>query len=279
MAVPVNCACGAFYNLKDQYAGRLIECPACHRRFRTPERQVLPLFDRDIFQLREKHFAIDTKYHVRDESGLPLLYVERPARLGERFLLVAVPFAALLYLVLAFAAAFPNFPWGGTFYVFFFAIYLVNLRRHIMFYADDRKQTTLLTVTQDCLVQFPSLRYTLHDEAGHVLATFRKNRFTDFLRKRWRIYTPDGTLLLTAREDSIILSLIRRLTGFLIDLAVFRTNFVIYAADGEQVLGEFNRKMTIFDRYTLDMSEDADRIIDRRIALALGVLLDTGEGR
>jgi len=43
--------------------------------------------------------------------------------------------------------------------------------------------------------------------------------------------------------------------------------------------GEFNRKLTILDRYVLDMRADTTRSLDRRIALALGVMLDTGERR
>jgi hypothetical protein len=44
-------------------------------------------------------------------------------------------------------------------------------------------------------------------------------------------------------------------------------------------LGEFNRKFTLFDRYVLDMTADTSRAIDRRIALALGVMLDACERR
>jgi len=84
---------------------------------------------------------------------------------------------------------------------------------------------------------------------------------------------------LTAEEDSLISSLLRRVTGYFFDFAIFRTNFVFFAGGSEQVVGEFNKKISIFDRYTLDMTIDQDKLIDCRVALALGVLLDTGEGR
>ena len=84
-------------------------------------------------------------------------------------------------------------------------------------------------------------------------------------------------MLCVAKEDSFILSLLRRLIGPFFGL--LRTNFVILAPDEGQVLGEFNRKFTILDRYSLNMSGDANRTLDRRIALALGVMLDTGERR
>lgn len=275
MTVPVACACGAHYNLKDQYAGRLLECPACGTVLRAPEKELPSLFGRDIFQLREKHLAIDTKYYVRDEDGKPLLYVERPAEFGNRlfsaFLILSVSMM-LFYLVR------PSDPRPIIFAAFVFA-YFVGPRRHIYFYTDDRKQHVLFTITQNRIVQFPVTSYTLYDDTGQVLARYRKSRLTDFWRKRWLVADADGQLLLTATEDSIVLSLLRRLTGLIVDIAFFRTNFVFYAADGERVVGEFNRKLTLFDRYTLDLSEDAERTIDRRIALGLGVLLDTGEGR
>lgn len=75
----------------------------------------------------------------------------------------------------------------------------------------------------------------------------------------------------------MILSLLRRFIGPL--YGILRTNFIIVRPHDEQVIGEFNRKFTILDRYVLDMSADPEHYLDRRIALALGVLLDTGERR
>lgn len=264
VSVILNCLCGISYHLKDQYAGRLLECPQCGAHIRAPHREVSPFFDRDKFLLREKHFSINTKYYVRDEAGKELLFVERPSHF---FLRMVILFGPLLIF-------------GSKALVPMIAIsYFFGPKRDIGVYSDDSKKTKLLEIFQDNWVQFPRASYTVRDPAGLVLGTFKKNRWTDILRKRWLFYSPEGTLVLTAREDSIILSLMRRLTGIFIDFAVFRTNFVIYEGESEQVIGEFNRRFTIFDRYTLDMSEDPDRVIDRRVALSLGVLLDTGEGR
>ncbi len=88
---------------------------------------------------------------------------------------------------------------------------------------------------------------------------------------------PDGTVLYMAKEDSIILSLLRRLVGPL--LGFLRTNFIICRGDSDEVIGEFNRKFTILDRYVLDLKADRTRSLDRRVGLALGVMLDTGERR
>jgi hypothetical protein len=97
----------------------------------------------------------------------------------------------------------------------------------------------------------------------------------DYVRRRWEVKNSYGVRLCLAKEDSIILSLLRR-TGIPIFLFL-RTNFIFLR--GQDVIGEFNRKFTLLDRYVLDMTADAGRSIDRRIALALGVMLDTGERR
>mgnify|MGYP006273433707 CR=1 FL=1 len=80
-----------------------------------------------------------------------------------------------------------------------------------------------------------------------------------------------------AKEDSIVLALLRRFIG--VFFGILRTNFIIVSGRTERVIGEFNRQFTLLDRYVLDLSPDAERYLDRRIAVALGVMLDTGERR
>jgi len=73
---------------------------------------------------------------------------------------------------------------------------------------------------------------------------------------------------------------LRRVLGSLFGL--LRTNFILLRLDPGSagvVFGEFNRKFTILDRYVLDLTSDPEHSLDRRVALALGVMLDTGEGR
>jgi hypothetical protein len=53
----------------------------------------------------------------------------------------------------------------------------------------------------------------------------------------------------------------------------------IFCLPGGQVVGEFNRKFTLLDRYVLDLTRDSARALDRRVAVAMGVMLDTGERR
>ncbi len=114
-------------------------------------------------------------------------------------------------------------------------------------------------------------------KGGEPIARLRKAYVHNVVRKRWYVETPGGQPLAMAIEDSIVLSLLRRVLGPF--FGFLRTNFVFVRGGDAEVFGEFNRKFTLLDRYVLDLRADPERTFDRRIALALGIMLDTGEGR
>jgi hypothetical protein len=154
---------------------------------------------------------------------------------------------------------------------------LLSVKRHVTFYRDQSKREKLLDILQDKKFQPITMTYTVRDARARPIAKFGKNWLFNVIRKRWYVWAPNGTLLFLAKEDSVILSLLRRFLGPL--FGILRTNFIFLPAGTEDVIGEFKRKFTILDRYVLDMTSDPQNLMDRRIALALGVMLDTGERR
>lgn len=301
MALEVACACGATYRLKDEFLGRLLQCNQCGKAFQAVApppiarvAQADPVFDRDTFLLRQKAIAIDQKYSVSDEYGQAICYIVRPTFLGRQLLaLVGAIGAALVMIAIlvgigaALGEAFLNTSGGFVFLVSGLVLVVVTAvvvgvalapKRHVLFYRDEARQDKLLDVLQDRKWQIPVATYTCRDAAGNVIANFRKNYLYNLFRKRWDVLTADrSAVICCAREDSILLSLLRRWLGPIFGL--LRTNFIITPPDSEEIIGEFNRKMTILDRYVLDLRRDPARQLDRRIALALGVMLDTGERR
>jgi uncharacterized protein YxjI len=294
MAVVVSCRCRNTYTLKDEYAGQLVECPQCGAVNRaentlTPKSQAEPAFDRDIFLLRQKHFAINQKYAVSDEDGNPLVYVERPTYFWRTVMAFCGAWLVTMTLyVMLIGTAQANVAQGGSGGIAFIAVLLLPVlfavlfmafskKRHVTFYRDESKTEKIFDVLQDKKVQFPMRTYTMRDAGGKPLANFKKNYLYNLFRKRWEMRTMGGSVICVAKEDSIILSLLRRVLGPFFGL--LRTNFIITRGATGPVIGEFKRKFTILDRYVLDLSADRRRDLDRRLALALGVMLDTGERR
>lgn len=292
MTVLADCPCGRTYHLKDLYAGRLVRCPFCRAEIQaelepaTPIPQADPIFERDRFLLRQKSFTIAEKYNVWNERNQPILFVERPAYVLMGCLAASLGVVVALAIIFAgflFLAGSLHVPDGPAVSLAFLlgmsaaAVVVMGIRprRHIRFYRDDTKQDLLYELLQDRKLEFPLATFTLRDAGGEVLALFRKNRLLNFFRRRWDCYRPDGTVIFVAKEDSVILSLLRRVGAELFA----PMHFIITDEKGGRMLGEFSRKFTLFDRYVLNMERDGRRTVDRRVALALGVLLDTGEGR
>jgi uncharacterized protein YxjI len=297
MPIDVTCACGTTYSLKDEFAGKLVKCPKCGATNRAPAPaapagapgQEDPAFARDVFLLRQQLLKISEKYDVCDEAGAKIVYVERPAHFLRNLGALLAGMAAALLVAGMFGILAGVFQ--GTVLETIFAILAIlsfpvtfvvvgvglSAKRHVTFYRDESKRVRLLEVRQDKKFQPITATYSVRDAVGRPLARLRKNYLYNLVRKRWYVDGPGGGVRYMAKEDSIILSLLRRLLGPFFGL--LRTNFVILRGESEQVLGEFNRKLTILDRYVLDLKADRGRTLDRRIALALGVMLDTGERR
>lgn len=300
MPINVTCGCGSVYTLKDEYAGSQLACPKCGAAIAVPalppappvhQQEGDPAFARDKFFLNQKHFAINEKYAVADEDGSSVMYVERPRYLllntlaifGGIFAGIVNYFiSGSLFVALKDSAPaallIPVSLWTGlgSLFVILLVSMALSKKRHVTVYRDENKGEVLLQVIQENKIQILSAYYTVTDPDGKPVGRLVKKYLHNILRKRWYGHTPDGEDLFVAKEDSIILSILRRFLGSFFGL--LRTNFIILGLDGA-LLGEFNRKMTVFDRYVLDVSEDSLRSLDRRLALALGVMLDSGEKR
>ena len=313
MPVSVTCGqCGRTYVLKDEYAGRKVRCPDCDAVQVVPIQDVAyaaagsydeeagelaalhPAFQRDRFLMRQKMMAISAKYVITDEAKRPILYVERPAHLGRQILAALGTVAALAVtlfagVLAALGARNVTGNEGAGLAVFFLGFvaaiaaailtaFRLTPKRHVHIYADETKAEPLLDVLQDKKFELLTTTFTVIRPDGRVLAHVRKNQLSNIFRKKWSVADAEGRPLFIAREDSLILALLRRWAPVLI----FRTNFIFVATneDGvEQIRGEFNRKFTLADSYVLDLSRDRPPWIDRRIGVAVGVLLDTGENR
>ena len=319
MPIHVICdSCSAEYDLKDEHGGKYVKCPKCQGIIDVPPAKAKddeaatrrdapsaghPAFHRDKFLLRQKHLSISEKYFVWDEAGNELLFVKRPAHLMRNLLslFVAIFIAIGGLILLVFGAS--RLPEGvaqeigygiGALVVVVAssaAFLAIRPKRHIGFYADSNMSELVLKTFQDQKLALLNATYTVTDAENQLLGTFRKNYLYNIIRKRWYCYDADGSLLVVAKEDSLILALLRRFLGNL--YGILRSNYIFLRPDQEsalydpadaadydrKVIGEFNRKFTLLDRYVLDMSQDQGHVLDRRLTVALGVLLDTGERR
>lgn len=312
MPISVSCpTCERLFRLKNELAGRKFSCPDCESVVEVPQDEDIPFeetggpappwhpaFDQDRFLLRQKVMSITERYYVHDQYDQPILYIERPAHLMRNLLAAFVTvIVALIGVGLSIFIGMGLWEvvspkWlsivvgvgmlAVTLGLACVAAVTLSPKRHIFFYLDDSKETLLLEVLQDQKFAPITATYTVVTPEGDPLWRITKNYLSNFLRKKWEVYAPGGVTVLIAREDSLFLALLRRILSTATDIGFLRTNFILLVpgeAGAEEKRGEFNRKFTLFDRYVLDLRQDCPPTIDRRLALAVGVLLDTGERR
>jgi len=153
------------------------------------------------------------------------------------------------------------------------------IKEDIRFFADEQETEELFRIKARSIFDIGGARYDVTDAAGSQIGVlehlFRKSLF----RSTWKVTDADGGEVVTAQERSLPMAIARRVVDFVPygEWVPIPYNFDLQM-DG-RVIGHMNRKFQLRDRYVLDLSGDHERRLDRRLAIALAVGLDTLQNR
>jgi hypothetical protein len=156
----------------------------------------------------------------------------------------------------------------------------LKVKEEIRFFADEAETQELFQIKARTWLDTGGSKYDVIDaqegNIGVLEHVFGKSLF----RSTWRASTPEREEIAIAQERSQALAIARRLVDFVPDiggLIPIPYNFDILA--GERVIGRMDRKFQLRDRYVLDLSGDTEKVLDRRLAIALAIGLDTLQNR
>ena len=152
------------------------------------------------------------------------------------------------------------------------------IKEDIRFFADDSEREELFRIKARAVFEIGG-RYHVTAADGQPLGTLEKVFGKSLLRSTWRVLGPDDEELAVVKERSASVAFLRRALDLLpyTDLVPVIFHFTIDAGDDH--LGDFTRAVGVRDKYTLDLSGDPERRIDRRLAVALAVALDALQSR
>jgi hypothetical protein len=152
------------------------------------------------------------------------------------------------------------------------------LREDIRFFADEEERRELFRLKAQRVIDVGG-RYDVVTPEGERLGVLEHLFGRSLLRSTWRVLDPDEREVARAEEKSRAVALLRRAIDIVPygELVPIPYHFAI-AADGRS-LGELRRQLSVRDRYTLDLTADGDRVLDRRVAVALAVALDALQSR
>ena len=158
-----------------------------------------------------------------------------------------------------------------------------KFKEDIRFYLDEAKTTELLRIKARQRFD-PRATYDITDESGNKIGEISKVFGASLLRSTFRISDAQGQELFVSTEKSLGVALFRRAVGFIpyveniANWLPIPYHFVFKR--GEEILGENSRQIgKLRDIYTIDMTPDSERTIDRRLVLALAVGQDALQAR
>ncbi len=158
-----------------------------------------------------------------------------------------------------------------------------KFKEDIRFYRDESRTIELMRIKARQRFD-PRARYDITAADGSKIGEIQKVFGASLLRSTYRLYDASGNEVATATEKNLIVALFRRLVGF-IPYVENVANWLpipyhfVFERNGTE-LGSHRRHLwKLMDVYTIDLSGDLERSIDRRLILATAVGMDALQAR
>jgi uncharacterized protein YxjI len=158
-----------------------------------------------------------------------------------------------------------------------------TFKEDIRFFADDTKAVELMRLKARQRFD-PRARYDVTDASDGKIGEIQKVFGRSLLRSTYTLFDAGGQETAEAREKSLPVALFRRAVGLVPYVGDFADWLPIpyhftFTRDGE-LLGTHSRQaFKLRDTYTIDMSGDPQRTLDRRLVLAIAVGMDALQAR
>ena len=152
------------------------------------------------------------------------------------------------------------------------------LKEDIRFYADESQTEELFRIKARAVMEFGG-RYDVTTPAGEKVGVLGKVFGKSLLRSTWAILDASEQEIAIAKERSQFWAIVRRVIDAVPYGDFVPVIFHFRIDSGDRHLGDFTRAVGFRDKYTLDLSGDTERTIDRRLAIALAIALDALQSR
>jgi uncharacterized protein YxjI len=148
-----------------------------------------------------------------------------------------------------------------------------KIREDIRVYDSEAKTNQVLAIRTQQVFDISPTFDIVELPSGEKAGSLKRKGLKSILKDEWEIFDSNGVLIGKVEEDSTLFAILRR---FLTNLIPQKYHFYI----GGQTVGTFQQQFNPFlYRATMDLTADTAKRLDRRLALAAGILLLAIEGR
>ena len=151
---------------------------------------------------------------------------------------------------------------------------MFKLKEDIRVYSDEAKTRELLLIQARQIMDFSAAYDVIDSQTGIKIGVLRRKGFKSIIQDEWQILDPNDQPVGVLHEDTLARSLLRR---FLLGKLLPQDYDLLLA---ESRVADLRQRFNLF-RYELDIdcTLDTAHRLDRRLAVAAGILLATVEGR
>lgn len=150
---------------------------------------------------------------------------------------------------------------------------MFKLREDIRVYSDESKTQEVLMIKARQIIDFSAAYDVVDSATGQKVGAFRRKGLASIIRDEWEVLDVSDNLIGKLIEDSMGLALLRR---FLSNLVPQNYDLLV---NGQRV-GDYKQNFNPFTYdLNLDFNMDTNKVLDRRMGLAAGILLAAVEGR
>jgi len=158
-----------------------------------------------------------------------------------------------------------------------------KFKEDIRFYTDETRTAELMRIKARHRFD-PRARYDVVASDGTKIGEIQKVFGASLLRSTYRLYDAAGNETAIATEKKLWVALFRRIVG-LIPYMENIANWLpipyhfVFMRDGIEIGHHRRHLWKLVDRYTIDLTADQGRTLDRRLVLATAVGMDALQAR
>ncbi|EKJ87886.1 hypothetical protein CLV96_2128 [Leptospira meyeri] len=148
-----------------------------------------------------------------------------------------------------------------------------KLKEDITVYADETKSKELLKIKARSVIDFSATYDVVDLTSNEAIGSLRRKGFKSILKDSWEILDIKDQVVGSIDEDSMLKAILRRFLTNLIPQSFFITINKNQVGILKQTFNPF------VPQFNIDFSSDVASALDRRMGIAIVILLQIIEGR
>lgn len=152
-----------------------------------------------------------------------------------------------------------------------------KLKEDVRIYSDESKTRELMSIRARTVIDFSAVYDVIDSDTGQPLGSLGRRGMNSLLRDEWVANDAQGSQVAVLIEDSLGLALVRRILSGLVPQKY--DVFMPDTATGQKVASLDQNFNPFVYKLNVDFTFDPDRRLDRRMGIAMAILLAAIEGR